>query len=76
MTERDAKDYAIEFAEYLAKDVERFLDFLNETGAAARIKDQRALTDHFRGLMSHIYEFRKRAIRAASLTSTHGADPS
>lgn len=60
---RDAKDFAIEFGEYLAKDVEAFLQLLNESGAAAHVKDQEGLTDHWRGLQSAIYEFRKRAGR-------------
>lgn len=63
--ERDAKDFAIEFGEYLAKDVETFLDFLNKSGAAAHVKDQDSMTDHWRRLQSAIYEFRKRAERAA-----------
>ena len=65
MKTRDAKDSAIEFGEYLAKDVEAFLDFINTSGIAAAAPQQNAMTDHWRGLQSAVYEFRKRAARAA-----------
>lgn len=63
MTRTD-KDYAIEFGDYLATSAEEFLKFLNESGASAKAPDQSGLTDHWRGLQSSIYEFRKRAAKA------------
>lgn len=62
---RSSKDFAIEHAEYMARAVDAFMDFLNKTGGAARVTDQGAMTEHWRGVQSCIYEFRKRAQRAA-----------
>lgn len=69
--QRDDKDYAIEFGEYLAKAAERFMDSENAVEAARMLSDfgaeQDASADHseaWRSLESAIYEFRKRAARA------------
>lgn len=62
--ERDAKDYAIEFGEYLATDVTAFLKFLQDVGSIVPDQYREAAVDHVRGLNSAIYEFRKRANRA------------
>lgn len=73
--ERDDKDFAIEFAEYLAKAVERFLDFMNRTGiAAGKPAPQAAMTDHWHILQREIYEFRKRAERARSIATERDAE--
>jgi hypothetical protein len=55
--ERDDKDYAIEFGEYLACAAEAYL-----SGYIAGVTDREA--DLARSLRSAIYEFRKRAGRA------------
>lgn len=67
------KDRAIEFGEYLAKSAEQFLDVLNRIHDAEENEDKEALeramearSDHWQGLCSSIYEFRKRAGRAAA----------
>ena len=71
--DRDAKDFAIEFGEYLAKEAEEFLVFMNRhglsAGKGATTDSQSEMTDRWRGLTSAIYEFRKRAIKAALPTS-------
>lgn len=65
-TERDDKDYAIEFGEYLAKAAEAFMKFMNDTGVRINNPElQDSMTDHWRGLQLRIYEFRKRATRAS-----------
>ena len=64
MAERDAKDFAIEFGEYLAKSAEQFRAFVNIHGTVPdSVRDE--MTDHWSGLTSAIYEFRKRAAVAA-----------
>lgn len=63
--ERSPADFAIEFGGYLANAAEEFMGFLNETGAAVNARYQSSLTDQWRSLESAIYEFRKRAERAA-----------
>lgn len=52
--ERDTKDYAVEFGEYLAKAAEAYMRFPLANGL------DRAL-DAYRALRSAVYEFRKRA---------------
>ena len=54
-TTRDAKDYAIEFGEYLAHAAENLLVGIN--------KNRSEITDEWKALNSAIYEFRKRASR-------------
>lgn len=54
--ERTPKDYAIEFAEYMAKSVEHYM-LINDTLYAT----QDDKTDARRHLTSAVYEFRKRA---------------
>jgi hypothetical protein len=56
---RDAKDFAIEFGEYLAKAAEHFQEMLQAEPVGEH--DYSALHDAWRGLHSAIYEFRKRA---------------
>jgi hypothetical protein len=58
--ERDDKDYAIEFGEYLAKAAEAHL-----AGYIAGVTDHEA--DLTRSLRLAIYEFRKRAGRVIRL---------
>jgi hypothetical protein len=62
---------AIEFGEYLAKGAEDFLDALNALHDAKEAGDdlqeiqlEEVVSDHWRGLKSNIYEFRKRAQQA------------
>jgi hypothetical protein len=59
---RDAKDFAIEFGEYLAKAAEHFQDILQTELKGEH--DYNALHDAWGGLDSAIYEFRKRAVMA------------
>lgn len=66
---RDAKDYAIEHGEYLAKSAEMLLDFLNPR---AYLEDATAYAEHCQALRSAIYEFRKRAERAALTAGQRG----
>ena len=75
---RTPTDYAIEFGEHLAKGAEAFLNASNDLNGARMKFDEEdtavnaanvqhfesAYSDHFRGLQSDIYEFRKRAYRA------------
>jgi len=59
---------AIEFAEYLAKGAEQFLEAANTFAASSELSDNTAAcdsySDHFKGLQNDIYEFRKRAALA------------
>lgn len=59
--ERDAKDFAVEFGESMAKAAQRYMEV-----SAERIRDPDELSDTFRALGSAIHEFRKRAARARS----------
>jgi hypothetical protein len=59
---RDAKDFAIEFGEYLADAVERLLN------AERCILD----SDEWLVLNTRVYEFRKRAARAKAEAEPHG----
>lgn len=68
--ERDAKDFAIEHGEYLAKSVENFLSFLNAQECLHDISDMDGMNDHWSGLKLDIHNFRKRAARAS-----RGANP-
>lgn len=66
--ERDGRDFAIEFGEYLAKAAEEYQRTVSDTYGRATIYDLGncdALQDDYRSLSSAIYEFRKRAARAA-----------
>jgi hypothetical protein len=75
--QRSPKDYAIEHGEYLAKAA---VDYMTAQTALNRLEDDEdttpevayrameALTDHWRNLESCVYEFRKRAARAADMT--------
>lgn len=71
--DRSPSDFAIEFGGYLATAAEQFLDKLNEHSAFADLADSgetaalEELNDYRRGLRSAIYEFTKRAERAALL---------
>jgi len=62
---RDAKDFAIEFGEYLANAAERFMVVVNnklQPAPTALLDD--IVRDHWHGLERAIYEFRKRAAGA------------
>lgn len=58
---RDAKDFAIEFGEYMAKAAERFQDIMQSELAGRHDEELRA--ERWRALDSAIYEFRKRVAR-------------
>jgi hypothetical protein len=60
IVERDAKDYAIEFGEYLAKAAESYMRVRNDPDAT-RHDDEGV----YEALVSAIYEFRKRAAKVA-----------
>lgn len=66
---RDAKDFAIEFGEYLAKAAERFQDVMQAELAGEH--DQVLMAERWRALDSTIYEFRKRAKAALNAASPH-----
>ena len=57
---RTDKDFAVEFGGYLADSAEQFMAVLNKTRAFANVPQDQYI-DHWRGLQSAIYEFRKRA---------------
>jgi len=59
-TERGAKDYAIEFGEYLAKAAEQFMDEQNRAMQAGELPD----AGYWLALRRGIYEFRKQAALA------------
>ena len=62
---RDEKDYAIEFAEYMAKAAESYAEAIgNEVWTEMTAEAQDAVSDKFSELQSSIYEFRKRAEKA------------
>jgi hypothetical protein len=61
---RDAKDFAIEFGEYLANAAEGFLVVINKLRPSPVMLRDDEVRDHWRGLESAVYEFRKRAARA------------
>lgn len=79
-TGRTPKDYAIEHAEYLAASAERVSDAFDQYGLALIALEQEddttdellnavddtrmAVQDALRTLRSHVYEFRKRRVRA------------
>jgi FtsZ-binding cell division protein ZapB len=65
MGERDTKDFAIEFGEYLAKSVEQLLGFQSANGAPLSRGDMQTMTELTEGVRSSIYEFRKRAAKVA-----------
>lgn len=65
--ERSPKDYAIEFAEYMAKAADNFLA-LYDSGKA----DPFDMADYRRALASSVYEFRKRAKRATTAQGSEG----
>lgn len=67
---RDAKDYAIEHAGYLAKSAEVLLEFLRPR---MLVDAGSEYIDHVDALRSAIYEFRKRAERAAHTSGQGGA---
>jgi hypothetical protein len=60
--QRDAKDYAIEFGEYLAKRAEEFREFVN-INSTVRQSAQDEMNDRWSALTGAIYEFRKRAAK-------------
>jgi hypothetical protein len=69
--ERDDKDYAIEFGEYLAKAAREFMEAHNDIQRAQMLSDfgaateaEARVTEAWRSLEGAIYEFRKRATRA------------
>ncbi len=84
MTDRTAHDYALEHAEYLAKDVDRLLDAINALAEAEQKREegignedevqraQESLTEAFSSARSGVYEFRKRRDRALSRTGASG----
>jgi len=62
---RDAKDYAIEFGEYLATAAESYMSAADvRISTKIGVGEQEALAERFVALRSAIYEFRKRAERA------------
>lgn len=60
---RDAKDFAIEFGEYLAAAASRFQDVIQDVMQAPD-SDHDTINDASRALSYAVYEFRKRAERA------------
>ena len=85
-TGRSPTDYALEFAEYLAKDAERLLEAMNaEDALRLRREESDDVSDddmrdagadrveHIRAVRIGIYEFRKRRDRAAMCGSTKGS---
>lgn len=73
---RDDKDYAIEFGEYLATSADEFLQSCNALEASRMLSDFGAQTvaeqghnDAWRHLTDAVYEFRKRAARAGHAPS-------
>lgn len=62
MSERSDTDYAIEFGGYLADAAERFMAEQNRAAASG----DEPCSEHWSALQSAIYEFRKRADRAAA----------
>ncbi|CAN7361888.1 hypothetical protein LJR118_002137 [Acidovorax sp. LjRoot118] len=87
--ERTAKDFAIEFGEYLARGAEQLLQALaihdvllmhieegEEIDQSELDEAREAVSEHRRALSSDIYEFRKRRDRAlAPATTTHTPPP-
>jgi hypothetical protein len=71
---RTLEQFAIEFGEYLAKSSEQYLSVVAEVTelSTAHSADADSLTDAYRALKSAIYEFRKRANRAAATPRLHG----
>lgn len=67
MSERDAKDYAIEFGEYLAKAAQNYLNLVDaQPSSTLGNADAEDWLREARGqLWSAIYEFRKRAAKAS-----------
>lgn len=59
---RDAKDFAIEFAEYMAKDAERLRRSIRQ--------DDPEVCELSTAVRSSIYEFRKRAAKAGAVHSS------
>lgn len=86
LPERMPIDYALEFAEYMAKGAEALLESLNardayrlsieDSGADVEPEDMQghdeAVNDHLSGLRRDVHEFRKRRDRAAR-TALEGA---
>lgn len=62
---RSEVDYALEFGRYLANAAEQFLAEQNRAAFVGEVPDP----DHWRALVSAIYEFRKRADRAEATTN-------
>lgn len=86
--ERTATDYALEFAEYLAKDAERLLEAMNaEDALRLRREESDDVSDddmhdaaadraeQIRAVRNGIYEFRKRRDRAAKARAAEMAQP-
>ena len=77
---RDAKDYAIEFAGYMAKSAERYMDAVNSFEAAQSedpmsLKNATtAMTEAWNGLRSDLYEFRKRRDRVPAANLAKGRE--
>lgn len=79
MSERTSTDFAIEFAEYLAKGAEQFIEAVNALamaeealendageGLEAKVSEAREVcTEHLAGLRNDIHQFRSRRDRAA-----------
>ena len=62
MTERDAKDYAIEFGGYLVKAARRYMESVTREVIP---EGDTECSEAWRGLQTAIYEFEKRATRAS-----------
>jgi hypothetical protein len=89
--ERSPTAFALEFAEYMAKDAERLLEaaaamfdaqeaYLSADGDEEERRDAMCLAEstydeHVRGLRNGIYEFRKRAARAAPTGVPQDSEP-
>ena len=86
--ERSPTDYALEFAEYMAKGAEQFMKALNEEDALRLRREESddvdddtiydagtSRSEAMRGLRSDIYEFRKRRDRTIAGERSTSAEP-
>jgi hypothetical protein len=84
MPNRTPTDYALEFAEYMAKSAEQLIEAVNKLAMAEQARDegegddpdekvnhaQQDCTEFLTGLRNDIYQFRSRRDRAAREAST------
>ena len=71
MVERTPQDYAIEFAEYMAKAAD---DYLAASDEPRTEDDYNAKHEAWSALRCAIYEFRKRRDRASALSESNHPD--